>query len=35
LRKTWGGGILGQKSTHKIQVREAAIEKETLKRHNM
>jgi len=35
LRKTWGGGILGQKSNHKIEVRQAALEAQTLKKHNM
>lgn len=35
LRKTWGGGILGLKSQHKIEAQAQAIKEEQIKKANL
>ncbi|KAL4462769.1 hypothetical protein ABPG72_015024 [Tetrahymena utriculariae] len=35
LRKTWGGGILGQKSQHKVEAHANAIKEEQIKKANL
>jgi len=35
LRRKWGGGKVGIKSQHQIDARQAALEKETLKKQGL
>ena len=35
LKKTWGGGILGSKSQHRVEAQAQAIKEEQIKKANL